>query len=135
MNPTVDDSMLRSCVSTFTTAVCSSLRAGTIRNSRFTIPFPTDVFTVLFGGKGQEVSRGRGRLYSLEDFDSKYFNSTWFVCYDKLGNGCRITFPVRLESVVRFSPITFDKSDDGTLVVKPRAFAELLVVTLLKERC
>ncbi len=106
-----------------------------IRNSRFTVSFRTDVFMLLFGGKGQETSRGKGRLYSLEDFNSEYFNSTWFVCHDKLGNGCRITFPVKLESVVRFSPVSFDKTIDGTLLPKPRAFSELLVVTLVKERC
>ncbi len=106
-----------------------------ITNTRFTVSFRTDVFTMLFGGKGREALKGKGKLYSPEDFNSEYFNSTWFVCYDKLGNGCRITFPVQLESVVRFSPLCFDKHFDGILLPKPRAFSELVVVTLLKERC
>ncbi len=82
------------------------------------MPFRTDVYKLLFGGKWENPPRGRGRLYSEADFSSQYFKSNWFVCYDKFGSGFRIRSPVRLDSVVRFSPLCFDKDTDGTLVPK-----------------
>ena len=47
----------------------------------------TDVFMFLFGGKGLPAPEGMGKLYSKKDFSIK---PDWFVCYDKLGNGCRV---------------------------------------------
>ena len=41
---------------------------------------------------------GRGNFFDLADFSNVYFPHDWYVVYDKLGNGCKVGFPVRLES-------------------------------------
>ncbi len=53
--------------------------------------------------------------------------------YDKLGNGCTIDLPIRLESKLKWSPAMYDKLEDTTIVAKPRYFTEHVVVTLVKK--
>ena len=50
----------------------------------------------------------------MDDFNKTYFKDNWY--YDKLGDGCSIDFPIRLDSKIRWSPKVFNL--DAT--VKPR---------------
>ena len=70
-----------------------------------------------------------------EDFDSRFFKANWYRCYDKLGNGCEIDFPVRLHSKISWSALVYDKLPDGQLQPKSRNYQEFVVVTLVKKRC
>ena len=67
----------------------------------------------------------------MEDFYGAYFENNWYVAYDRLGDGCSVDFPVRLETQIRWSPIVFNS--DGS--AKPRIFNEIISVTLVKKRC
>ena len=64
-----------------------------------------------------------------------FFPVNWFIVYDKLGNGCKVDFPVRLESKLKWSPALYDKLSNGTVVVRKKIFSEIVVVTLVKKRC
>ena len=64
-----------------------------------------------------------------------HFSINWFIVYDKLGNGCKVDFPVHLESKLKWSPTVYDKLSNGTVVVKEKIFSEILVVMLVKKRC
>ena len=59
-----------------------------------------------------------------------FFPFNWFIVYDKLGNGCKVDFPVRLDSKLKWSPTVYDKLSNGTVVVKEKSFSEILAVTL-----
>ena len=123
-------------ISNFVTAVQNSLRVGCVRNCMFVVPFRCDVFNFLFSGKGSSVRTKKGRLYTEEDFDPTYFSiKYWFVSYNKLGDGCKIDFPINLRSYVKFSPCTYIKNDDNVVVRRPRDFTELLSVSVVKVRC
>lgn len=111
-----------------------SLRVGINRYCSFNVEFRTDVFKYLFDNKGQKPPRGRGTMYTLDDFDNTYFPGGWYVVYDSLGDGCMIEFPVRLESKVKWSPVVYNKVEQ-TSVPKPRHFSEMIFVTLVKTRC
>ena len=63
-----------------------------------------------------------------------FFPVNWFIVYDKLGNGCKVDFPVRLESKLKWSPTVYGKLSNGTVVVQEKIFSEILV-TLVKKRC
>ena len=67
----------------------------------------------------------------MEDFDETYFSDNWHVAYDKLGDGCKIDFPIRLESKIKWSSKVF--CCNGS--VKPKVFTEMIYVTLVKSRC
>ena len=54
-----------------------------------------------------------------------------YIVYDKLGDGCRIDFPVRLESRIKWSGVIYNS--DGS--AKPRVFIEMISVTIVKSRC
>ena len=112
-----------------------SLKLGVIRNSKFTILFRTEVFRFLFNDKGRDVQRGQGRNYDKEDFNETYFPCNWNRCYDRLGDGCEIDFPVHLIRKVKWSPVVYSKEDGGTLISRPKLFCEILVVTVIKKRC
>ena len=119
----------------FITAIQGSLRVGVIHNSRFSVHFRSDVFRFLFSGKGTVVSGRRGRHYVEDDFDPHYFQPGWWVCYDKLGNGCKVSFPICMYHYVKFTPAVFCKNDNGLVVPRARDFDELLVVSVAKSCC
>ena len=47
----------------------------------------------------------KGKLYNLDDFNATFFLLVGLL-YDKLGNGCKVDFPVCLESKLKWSPTT-----------------------------
>ena len=55
--------------------------------------------------------------------------------YDKLGDGCKVVFPVRLESKIRYSSPVYSKKSDGSIVLIPKSFTEMIYVSLVKARC
>ena len=111
--------------------VQKSLKSGINCNNKMEVEFRTDVFKFLFKDKGSKPPRGRGLFYFLEDFDSTYFSDDWYIVYDKLGDGCKVDFPVRLESKVKWSSAVH--TSNGS--VKRRIFTEIISVTLVKIRC
>ena len=54
-------------------AVQKSLKSGVNCSNRFDLDFRTDVFTLLFRGKGRNPPKGRGLFYDRNDFDTTYF--------------------------------------------------------------
>jgi hypothetical protein len=85
-------------VSTFVGEVARSLRAGVNRLCSFSFVVRSDVFVFLFGGKGRACPHRLGRFFDEADFDLEYFPHDWFICCDRLGDSCRINFPVRMYS-------------------------------------
>lgn len=122
-------------VSSLILGIQGSLRRGINLNCKFNVEFRVDVFSYLFSGKGSLPPSGQGKLYNLDDFNPTFFPGNWFIVYDKLGNGCKVDFPVRLESKLKWSPTVYDKLPNGTVVVREKIFTEVLVVTLVKKRC
>ena len=78
----------------FKIEVVHTLRSGVNRRCSFSVLFRTDIFKFLFGGKGNDCPHRLGRFYNLEDFDGESFSPEWYKCYDRLGNGCTIEFPL-----------------------------------------
>ena len=65
-----------------------------------------------------------------EDYSMTWMTLTkliLYTVYDKLGDGCRIDFPVRLESRIKWSIVVY--YSDGS--AKPRVFTEMISVTLV----
>ena len=63
------------------------------------------------------------------------FPANWYVVYDKLDNGCKVVFAFRLESKVRYSSPVYSKKSDGSIVLMPKTFTEMICVSLVKARC
>ena len=101
-------------VSSLILGIQCSLRRGINLNCKFNVEFRLDVFSYLFSGKGSLPPSGKGKLYNLDDFNPTFFPVNWFIVYDKLGNGCKVDFPVRLESKLKWSPALYDKLSNGS---------------------
>ena len=86
-------------ISNFIAEVHRSLKLGYDVNCSFSIAFRTDVFNFLFKGKGSVPPIRQGNFHDFSDFSNVYFPHDWYVV-DKLGNRCKVVFPVRLESKV-----------------------------------
>ena len=122
-------------VSNFLSAMNRSLSLGTVRMHIFSVDFNFDVFRFLFSDKGRTHSKGRGLLYDKNDYASELFHKDWDIVLDRLGDGCRVEFPVQLRPVVKCSKKCFFRGSDGTLTEKPRTLNETVCVTLFKQRC
>ena len=123
--------MVCDSISSLILGIQGSLRRGINLNCKFNVESRVDVFSYLFSGKGSLPPSGQGKLYNLDDFNPTFFPGNWFIVYDKLGNGCKVDFPVRLESKLKWSPTVYDKLPNGTVVVREKIFTEVLVVTLV----
>ena len=89
------------------------------------------MFKHLFNGKGRSPQSRRGLVYELEDFNATYFSGDWHVVFDKLGDGCKVDFPLRIENKLKWSSLVYNF--DGS--VKSRVFTEMISVTVVKSRC
>ena len=87
-------------------------------SNRLEVEFRVDVFRYLFQGKGHAPPRGRGLFYNLEEFDETYFMDERYIVYDRLGDGCKIDFPIRLERRIKWSSQVFSRSGS----IKPKIF-------------
>ena len=108
---------------------------GVNKRCRLTVNFCTDVFRFLFKDKGSEYPHGRGRLYTLDDFDTAYFPIDWYRVHDRLGDGCRVEFPLRMVSTVKWSPTVYVNNEERGIVPKKRHFDEVCMVWIIKQRC
>ncbi len=127
-NPRPERQAILNSASRFREAVDSSLRLGSIRCYKFNVEFRLDVFSYLFNSDS-------GCKYYEDDFPEDHFPTGWSVVYDRLGDGCRIDFPVEMKPALKWSGLCFNKSDDGTLVPRPKYFNEVVSVKLDKCHC
>jgi len=134
-DPFPDYRLVADSVSNLVAEVQRSLKLGVNLCCSFSLGFRIDVFNFLFKGKGSVPPTGRGNFFELVDFSKLYFPADWHVAYDKLGNGCEVVFPVRLESKTKFSSSVYGKCLDGSIVLKPKIFTEMIYVSLVKARC
>ena len=110
-------------------------KMGVNRGCRLTVNFRTDVFKFLFEGKGREYSYGRGRMYSQDDFDEQYFDKDWHRAHDRLGDGCKVEFPLHMASKVKWSPTVYVRDERGAVLPKKKKCDELVTVWIVKQRC
>ena len=54
------------------------------------------------------------------------------MAYDHLGDGCKVHYPIRISSKLKWSPIVYEKENNGVLVKKPRTFTEVIAVHVVK---
>ena len=80
--------------------------------------------------KGHHAHKKEGRLFMLDDFCKEYFSGEWHRCYDRLGDGCEVDFPIRITSKLRWSTAVYDEN----CVHKPKCYTEILNVAVLKKR-
>ena len=128
--------MIADNVSNLVLQVQRSLKLGVNLNCMFTVECRVDVFNFLFKGKGRPPPAGHGLFYDLSAFSSTYFPSDWHVVYNRLGDGCRVDFPLRLQSKLkRSSKVYIKDTTNGNMSLKPRTFTEVVCVKLVKCRC
>ena len=122
------------CVSSFMDVVNKSLKKGVNKACHLTVDFRTDVFAFLFGNKGSPYEHGKGRLYTLDDFDRTYFPRDWQTVHDRLGDGCTVDFPIRMYSWVKWSSTVYT-CENGGISPKNKHFVEVCTLWLIKMRC
>ena len=127
--------MVSEAISNFENEVARSLKSGVNRRCSFSVLFRTDVFKFLFGGKGNDCPHKLGKNYNLEDFDGALFSPEWYRCYDRLGDGCTVQFPMRMYSRILWSPVAYLKGVDDVVTPKKRSFKEICNVWISKTRC
>ena len=112
--------------------MAKSLKSNCIRKCKFSTSFRMDVFKYLFQGKGVRPSFGQGTNYEKENFDERFFPSNCNVAYDHLEDGCKVHYLIPRSSKIKWSPIVYEKENNGVLV---RTFTEVIVLDVVKRRC
>ena len=107
-HPDPSNELIMENVSRLQEGIDASLRMGSIKNCRFAVEFRRDVFVKLFNSNCSH-------LYSEEDFPSELFPPEWSAVYDRLGDGCRIDFPVIMKPSLKWSRKCYNKLPDESL--------------------
>lgn len=81
----------------------SKSRAATV------LSFHHDCYRFLFFGKGRPSKDGKSTMLEKDDFARCNIHDLWEQCLDKLGDGVRIKFPVKIHitlfSISRWHPV------------------------------
>ena len=96
--------------------------------------FRSDVFIFLFGGKGRACPHRLGKYFDFEDFSVEYFPRDWFIGSDRLGDSCRITFPIRMYTEFSGHQLFTPRMHIMLLFLK-RDLLKSCVVCISKQRC
>ena len=107
-------------------AVEASLRSGALFNAKITVNFRADVFKYLFKDN---------RECNSDDFPEDLFPPHWDTVYNKIGDGCRLQYPIILRPAIQWSKRAYIKTNAGEIVEKPRFCTEVLHIKLSKIRC
>lgn len=132
-NPTPDIRAILDSVSNLVYTIKSSLKKGITRYNKLRIEFRSDVFRFLFGGKGKDINKRKGREYSKDDFDESYFAIDWFKCYNIYQECSYIDFPIIMYTYIKYSPLTYIKTD-AEFIECNKDFKEMVYVVLVKKR-
>jgi len=68
------------------------------------LSFHHDCYRFLFFGKGRPSKDGKSTMLEKDDFAWCNFHDLWEQCLDKLGDGVRIKFPVKIHITLGWSP-------------------------------
>lgn len=115
-------------ISSFAASIRNSLRLGLVCQQNITLEFPRYVFNFLFNGKGSPVKHRSGRVLERIDFSAEHFNDSHFEYYNKDREGCFISFPIYMNSFVKFSTQSY--SENGCPL--PHGFTETLSIKVKK---
>ena len=80
------------------------------------------------------MTHGRIQLQQT-DFNEEHFVGSWYVLYDRFGNGCAVDFPIVVCPRIKYGPKAFRKNDDSIIVETPRMFVEVVCINLVKKHC
>ena len=119
-------SVVHSSIDALRKAVEASLHCGSLFTTKLTIHFRHDVYKYVFKDKRECLEN---------DFSKEFFPPKWDVAFNKIGDGCRIQYPILFKPAIQWSKTTYVKDGDGTFVPKPRFCNEILHITLTKIRC
>ena len=114
-DPKPSSRVILNSVSRMMSDVQLSLSTGTSRKRFISFEFRSDVYQFLFRHKGvTRINTKKG--YKSFDSGPVYFTPGWDTIYDhRLGDGCRIHFPVEMKRTTIWSKKLYDREEDGTL--------------------
>ena len=125
-NPSPSEEIILEGITRLKGAIERSLSAGSIRLNKFTVEFRLDVLQVVFGNK---------TVFQQTDFPPHLFQGQWTASYSRIGDGCKILFPIKMKGSLKWSKQNYMISGDGSLKPKRRHFTEIIHVTLNKTCC
>ena len=96
------------------------------------LSFHHDCYRFLFFGKGRPSKDGKSTMLEKDDFARCNFHDLWEQCLDKLGDGVRIKFPVKIHITLGWSP-KCSAVQGGILVNPPRIPLEKLTIDFVRQ--
>ena len=129
-NPKPAAELLFCSVDLLLTAIFENLKSKSLLPT--VLNFRHDVFRALFKDRGVQAENGKHVLFTKDDFERCNLPEQWDQILDQLGNGIKITFPVKARTHISLSPKTY-KVISGKLKLMPRYNIEKLSITCLKQ--
>ena len=95
-----------------------------------------DVWRYIIKGKGRQSEHRGHLLVGKEDLTRlKFLPTNWWYILDENGQGKAVDFPIKVKTVLSWSPVTFMIDNKGKLCKAPRLPQEKLKLLVLKRPC
>lgn len=94
--------------------------------------FHHDCYRYLFSNKGRTSKDGKSTMLEKNDSATCNFHDLWEQCVDKIGDGVRIKFPLKMHLTLGWSP-KINAVQGGTVVILPRMPVEKLVIDFVRH--
>ncbi|XP_028412495.1 uncharacterized protein LOC114535332 [Dendronephthya gigantea] len=103
--PNIQPERLQKNLDTLHVGILLKLKSRSKKN--ITIDFDHDCFRYIFNGKGKQSKDGKYLLLDKADFDRCKFDGNWDTVGDKIGDGVRVKYPIKVRTVLTKSPRNF----------------------------
>jgi hypothetical protein len=119
--------VIQDCVDNLRREVLDALRhKGPMQ--RICVPFRHDVFHFLFDGLGRVAEQKQWTLYNVKDFVRCQLPNSWSYFFNRLGDGVKIRFPVKMRIFLGRSAKNFTQSGEQI----PQCYVEKLTFNFIK---
>lgn len=98
---------------------------------KLTLAFRHDVYNFLFNGKGKPAEQLGWMLFNETDFIKCKLPPTWYCIHDQLGDGTKVSFPIKMRKFLGRSPRNFT-NEAGEIVKLPCSFIEKTSIKFVK---
>ena len=129
-NPNPPKDLVLSAIDTFHIAILENLASKSCLPN--IIRFRHDIFQYIFNGKGTKSDDGKYTFLAKNDFVRCAFPEDWDQLVDCMGDGVKVTFPIKARIFLSQSPKKHS-SINGLMQQLPRYSVEKRSVSCMKQ--
>lgn len=135
-NPQISRERLEQGSFSFVEAVLSVLKCKATKVAYIAVvSLEHDIVRHVFTDKGKVAADGKSMLCEKDDFSRFLLPQYWHYYLNELGEGISVDFPIKLRTVLGYSPKRFIVNNDNKLIEGPKSPTEKVSLVINRRAC